>query len=249
MSAGSGEPRPAATFDDALAAAEGVEGWLSDGQARVLWERARAVPPGGLVVEIGSFRGRSAIVMARALADGARLVAIDPHAGGDRGPRQIRGSAEEGEADHAAFHANLARTVVAGRVRHVRRPSLEALAEVGGEVDLLYVDGAHRLGPARADLVRWGARLRPGGTLLVHDAFSSVGVTLALLSSLVFGGRFVYAGRERSLAEYRRVGAALSPAERARNAARQLVQLPWFARNLALKAGLVARLRSGDWPY
>jgi predicted O-methyltransferase YrrM len=247
-----------ATFEEALAAARGVEGWLSDDQARVLWERAGAVPAGGRIVEIGSFRGRSAIVLARGAAAGVSLVAIDPHAGNDRGPRQIRGTSEEGEADNRAFHENLERAGVAGAVRHVRRGSLEALDDVDGAVDLLYVDGAHRFGPARDDLVRWGARVRAGGTLLVHDAFSSIGVTAALLTAIAFGGDFAYVGRSRSLAEYRRVEAPLPIGVRVRSAARQLAQLPWFARNVLVKLALVLRARplarllghrSGEWPY
>jgi len=245
-------------FAETLDAIAGVEGWLSDDQARVLWERAQSVPPGGRIVEIGSYRGRSAIVLARAAAGAAEVVAIDPHAGDDRGPQQIRGTAEEGAADHAAFRANLERTGVDGAVRHVRRASSEALDHVDDEVDLLYVDGAHRLGPARDDLVRWGARVRPGGTLLVHDAFSSIGVTLALVATLFAGRDFAYAGRTRSLAEYRRVAAPLRGPERVCNAARQAAQLPWFARNVLVKVALVARLwplarllghRSRDWPY
>jgi hypothetical protein len=244
------------SFDEALAAVEGVEGWLSDGQARRLWDCAVAVPAGGRVVEIGSFRGRSAIVMARA---GAEVVAIDPHAGNDRGPQEIHGSPDVGQTDHQAFLANLERAGVAQSVRHVRAPSQDALGAVEGPIDLLYVDGAHRYGPARDDIARWGARVRPGGRMLVHDSFSSIGVTLALLRLMLVGGSFVYAGRERSLAEYRRVGTPLSLAERLANAARQLVELPWFARNVLIKVAIVLRapaaiLRllghsSRDWPY
>ena len=36
---------------------------------------------------------------------------------------------------------------------------------------------------------------------------------------------------------------------RVRNALRQLAQLGWFARNVAIKALIVLRLRRGDWPY
>jgi predicted O-methyltransferase YrrM len=235
-----------------------VEGWLSDDQARVLWERARSVPPDGRIVEIGSYRGRSAIVMARAAAGAASVIAIDPHAGDDRGPQQIRGTAAEGDADNAAFNANLERAAVADAVRHVRSPSGDALGHVDGAIDLLYVDGAHRLGPARDDIVRWGERVRPGGTLLIHDAFSSIGVTLALASTLFAGRDFAYAGRTRSLAEYRRVATPLRAAERARNAARQAAELPWFARNVLVKVALVLHARplaralghrSADWPY
>jgi hypothetical protein len=245
------------SFETALAATEGVEGWLSEGQARRLFERAAAVPPEGRIVEIGSYRGRSAIVLANA-ASGAEVVAIDPHAGNDRGPQEIHGSASEGEADNRAFRENLERAGVAGAVRHVRLPSQDALGSVEGPIDLLYVDGAHRLGPATDDIRRWGARVRPGGTMLVHDSFSSIGVTLALLRLLALGGEFLYVGRERSLAEYRRVATPLSPAERLRNAARQLAQLPWFARNVLIKVAIVLRARpllrllghdSLDWPY
>ena len=105
---------------------------------------------------------------------------------------------------------------MADAVRHVRLPSQDALGSVEGAVDLLYVDGAHRVKPASEDIARWGARVRPGGSMLVHDSFSSIGVTLALLRLLAFGGDFVYVGRERSLAEYRRVGIPLSAAERER---------------------------------
>ena len=43
------------------------------------------------------------------------------------------------------------------------RPSADAHDEVAGQIALLYVDGAHRFGPAREDIARWGARVRPGG--------------------------------------------------------------------------------------
>jgi hypothetical protein len=236
-----------ASFEDAFAAARPVEGWLTEAQARRLWDSARLVPERGLVVEIGSFRGRSAIVLASALADRARLVAIDPHAGGDRGPQEIEAETARGEADHRAFEANLRAARVAERVEHVRLMSSDAHGSVDAGVDLLYVDGAHRLGPARDDIVRWGGRVRDGGTMLVHDSFSSIGVTLATLASVTFGGDWRYAGRTRSLAEYRRE--RLSGARRAANTLRQLAQLPWFAWNVAIKVLIAAHVLRRDWPY
>jgi predicted O-methyltransferase YrrM len=243
-------------FGRALAAVADVEGWLTPEQARRLWDRARELPPDGRGVEIGSFHGRSAIVLAMAAPDGAEIVAIDPHAGNDRGPQQIEGTPGEGEADNAAFRQNLERAGVAGRVRHVRLASQAALGGVTGDIDLLYVDGAHRYRPARDDLARWGERVRPGGRMLVHDAFSSVGVTLAIARLLLGAREFRYLGRTGSLAEYRRE--RLTGRARAPNALRQLAELPWFARNVAIKVLLLLRLRrltrllghrSGDWPY
>jgi len=245
-----------APFEDALARVEGVEGWMTDGQARRLWDRATALHSGTQLVEIGSYRGRSTIVLACAAPEGARVVAIDPHAGNDRGPQQVHGTDAEGESDHQAFVANLAQAGVAERVRHVRRPSTDALDLVEGKIDLLYVDGAHRYRMVRDDLRLWTDRIADGGTLLIHDAFASIGVTAAQVRCLFLNRRFRYVGRERSLAEYRR--ADLGPRARARNALRQAAELPWFGRNVALKIAITARLRplrrlldarAEGWPY
>jgi predicted O-methyltransferase YrrM len=243
-------------LDAVLARLRDVQGWMTDAQAARLYAAAGRVPAGGRIVEIGSYHGRSTTVLASNAPEGAEVVAIDPHAGNDRGPQQWEGTAAEGEADHAAFLATLAANGVQDRVRHVRRPSQEALCDVPGPIDVLYVDGAHRYAPASADIARWGARVVPGGTLLIHDAFSSVGVTLAILRLLAPGSRFRYAGRSGSLAEYRRQD--LAAAARIHNAAAQLGALPWFARNLLVKAAIVCRVpavaralghRSGPWPY
>ena len=244
-----------AHWERARAAIDPVPGWLTPAQARRLWDAARSLRAPAQIVEIGSFRGRSTIVLALATADGVPVVAIDPHLGGDRGPREYGNRPQLGDADHEAFRANLQRAGVADRVRHVRRFSQEALDDVDGEVALLYVDGAHRFVPARADLRRWGARVPVGGRLLVHDSFSSVGVTLALAAEVIGRAGWRYRGRSGSLAEYERV-AVLPRGARAAELARGLAQLPWFARNLAIKLLLVARLpavarRLGSevWPY
>jgi methyltransferase family protein len=244
-------------WENARAAIEPVPGWLTVAQARRLWDAARSLPAPARIVEIGSFRGRSTIVLALGAGDGIEVVAIDPHLGGDRGPQEIEAQPDLGEADHEAFAANLRCAGVADRVRHVRQFSQQALDAVDGQIGLLYVDGAHRFAPARADLRRWGARVPVGGRLLVHDAFSSVGVTLALGAEVIGRAGWRYRGRSGSLAEYERVAAGPVPG-RVLEIARALAELPWFVRNLAIKVLLVARLpgvarllghRSGVWPY
>jgi hypothetical protein len=241
-------------WEEALSAVRGVDGWMTDAQLRRLWDAAAAAPGDATIVEIGSFHGRSAIVLALGAGEHARVWAIDPHAGSDRGPGEIRGALDTGERDKVTFHANLAAAAVADRVEHVRRFSDMAHGDVASAIDLLHVDGAHRYAPARNDIAGWGARVRPGGRMLIHDSFSAIGVTGAQLRLLVCSSRWRYLGRDGSLADYRRED--LRGLTRVCNALRQLGQLPWFARNVAVKVLLTLRLRraarllgADGWPY
>ena len=245
------------SLDELLTVTQTVEGWLSKDQAARLYAAARATSQGKQIVEIGSFRGRSTIVLAGAAPDGVEVVAIDPHAGNDRGPREISGFVDEAIDDHDAFNENLVAAGVADRVRHVREFSHWAHDDVSGTIAVLYIDGAHRYAPAQSDIRNWGARVEAGGTMLIHDSFSSVGVTMAIARELILGRRYRYVGRSRSLAEYR-ADLGEDRRSRAANALRQVVQLPWFTKNLALKlvlklrlGGLIKRVigRVPEWPY
>ena len=245
------------SFDETLQAVRGVDGWMSPDQAERLYRAAAGTRAGETIVEIGSFRGRSTIVLASAAPDGVEIVAIDPHAGNDRGPQELDGFQAAAATDHDVFNANVATAGVADRIRHVRSFSDAAHGDVPGDVAVLYVDGAHRYAPARTDIRDWGKRVSPGGTLLIHDSFSSVGVTLAIARELIFGSRWRYVGRARSLTEYR-ADLDGTLASRLGNAGRQLLQMPWFAKNLLIKVLLSLKLgcvlkkftgRDPEWPY
>ncbi|MEO7397237.1 MAG: class I SAM-dependent methyltransferase, partial [Ilumatobacteraceae bacterium] len=192
-----------------------------------------------------------------AASPGVSIVAIDPHAGNDRGPQQIDGFADEAATDNEVFMANLAAAGVADRVRHIRSMSDAAHQDVDGDIAVLYIDGAHRYRPARTDIAEWGARVRPGGTMLIHDSFSSIGVTAAIARELIGGRRFRYVRRSRSLTVYR-ADLDGSPRDRFVNALRQVAQMPWFVKNLALKVLLTLKVakvleqfgrRAPEWPY
>lgn len=230
----------ATTFDEVQAVVADVEGWMTPAQAKRLWTCGRTVRPGRKVVEIGSFRGRSMIVLASAAAEGVELYAIDPHAGNDRGPHEFEGFEEQAADDHQVFVANLEAAGVRERVTHIRKFSHDALGDVDGEIDLLYIDGAHRFKPALDDIRRWSARVTPGGDLLIHDSFSSVGVTGAIAVSLLTSSGWRYLGRSDSMTHYRKEH--LGAGERVRNVGKQLASLPYFVRNLIIKALILAKL-------
>jgi predicted O-methyltransferase YrrM len=214
-------------FDDAWSVASSIEGWLTREQALVLFEQVRSLGDGCTAVEIGSHQGRSTVVLASGLPPGGRLVTVDPF-----DPDWRYG----GLSTQTLLVTHLESAGVGDRVDVAATTSREARASYDGPVDLLYVDGKHDFWTVRDDL-RWADRVAEGGVVLVHDAFSSVGVTTALLRTLPVARRLAYAGRTGSLArlDVRRPGAA--------DRLRPLRELPWWARNLVIKLLLRARLR------
>jgi predicted O-methyltransferase YrrM len=251
-----GTPDPTGrSFDQVYRSVADVSGWMSRAQACRLWDRSRELRPTASIVEIGSFHGRSAIMLASAAPADASITTIDPHGGNDRGPHEFEGFEAEAEADHRTFLANLERAGVRDRVDHLRMYSHDAEPLVPDGIDLLYIDGAHRYAPALDDIRRWSPKVAIRGRLLIHDSFSAWGLTWAEVRTLFWSRRFRYVGRSGSMTEYERVD--LTPADRAANLFRQLLELPYFARNLAIKVlikvglGSATRVLGGDgtWPY
>lgn len=242
-------------FSHVFASLAEVNGWMTHDQAQRLWNRSSELTSGATVVEIGSFQGRSMCVLASAAAPGVTLYAIDPHGGNDRGPQEIEGFAEEAESDHQLFLRNLETAGVRDRVTYLRKFANDALTDVPQNIDLLYVDGAHRFAPASQDIRQWGSKVKDGGRLLVHDSFSSIGVTMALVVLTFWSRDWTYEGRSQSMAQFRK--GRTTPAQRLRSFLSQTAQLPYFALNLVYKVLLAARLKplakalgsTGEWPY
>ncbi len=210
-------------FADAYARAHDVPGWLTESQAQVLYDVAQR---SSRVLEIGSHHGRSTIVLAAA---GAHVVAVDPF------PSNWRYGASDTEQ---RFRHNLELAGVSDRVDLRVAPSTSVRESWSDPLDAVYIDGKHDYWSVSDDL-RWSDHLAPGGVLLVHDAFSSLGVTVALLRRLLSRRPgLVYTGRVGSLATL--VPAAPTFADRLK----VLRELPWFARNLVVK--VLLRLRLGQ---
>jgi hypothetical protein len=211
-------------FERVFRLVEPLPGWLTRDQARVLWDEATGIPRDGRIVEIGSHCGRSTVVLASACPAG--LTAVDP----------FEADWKYGGPDTKAhFEANLAAAGVADKVRLEQTTSTKLRPNWPHPIDLLYIDGKHDYWTVSDDL-RWASHLTPGGRVLIHDSFSSVGVTLALLRHVLPGHRLRYLDRTGSLARFE--VAQPSRADRLRIVA----ELPWWVRNVAIKILLRLRL-------
>lgn len=205
-------------FATVFAAAENLGGWLTRSQAESLWREARRVPAAGRIVEIGSHQGRSTTVLALSSST-AQVVAIDPF---------VDGALFGGIATKDRFLANINTAGVSERVELLESRSTDLRANWTGRIDLLYIDGKHDYWTCSDDL-RWAVHLPAGGVMLVHDAFSSIGVTLALIRHLLFGKRLRYLDRRGSLARFEVGHPSL------RDRLRMVSQLGWWVRNIGIK--------------
>jgi SAM-dependent methyltransferase len=157
MAAGAGliaPPRPSfhegtPTFNSDL-----PEGWLTEAEAAILQELAA----GKVVLEIGSWLGRSTVALARVAE---HVVAVDHH----------RGSPEHGPNVDTlpGFLANLDRHGVRAKVSVCVMNSTSLALFKSSSFDLIFVDGAHDFGSVMRD-GKAAVRLRKeGASIVFHD--------------------------------------------------------------------------------
>jgi predicted O-methyltransferase YrrM len=119
-----------------------------------------------VIVEIGSYRGRSTCILALGSEGVGGIVhAIDPHidSSGHAEGTYIAG-------DHEQLLENARRFGVSDRIRPVVLRSDEARRGWDGtQIDLLWIDGDHSYEAVSADLGDWSGLVRPGGIICGHD--------------------------------------------------------------------------------
>lgn len=210
-------------------AADKISGWLKEGQGRLLWDEASSLPPGSKVLEIGSHRGRSTIILGNAVrALAGTVIAVDPF---------VEGRLFGGLSTREKFAHNITAAALDDVVELVQCYSTEIRPEWSRPFDLLHIDGKHDYWTVSNDLL-FREHLPPGGAILVHDSFSSIGVTLGILRHVLFSSDMAYERRSDSMALFRKRRPT------ARDRLRILREMPWWIRNVFVKVLLRLRLRS-----
>ncbi len=142
-----------------------LDGKLSDEEAVLLYELATRVRE-GVIVEVGSYRGKSTIALALGsiAGAGAAVYAIEPHEsftgplGGEFGPQ-----------DRVVFFRQVLEAECAETVRLVNLSSEVLAPGWKTPVGLLWIDGDHGLEGTRRDAECWLPHLLPGSLVAFHD--------------------------------------------------------------------------------
>ncbi len=167
-----------------LALHDDLEGLIFVEESAWLYRAARGQRR---IVEIGSYRGKSCVLLALGSADvGGHVIAIDPH-------RNL-GSHDRiayGPDDHEAFLDATRRYGVADRLTKQTMTSREGREVYDGEpIDLLWIDGDHSYEGVKYDLSAWKGLVRAGGIVAVHDYSHHETVRRAWNEEITPDGRF-----------------------------------------------------------
>jgi MMP 1-O-methyltransferase len=161
---------------EALHASDRAKGWLSAGEQSLLYELARGVAPGGTIVELGSWNGRSTIMLAAGSLSGptAKVHAVDLFANVGE-TRDAYAPHLEGDDPNywPLFERNIREAGVESIVVPLRGSTLDVAREWSGPpIDLLFIDANHSYEAVRADFLEWGRHCRPGAFCAFHDYFN-----------------------------------------------------------------------------
>lgn len=157
---------------------ESVKGFLDPLEGAALFAAAEAMAPHGLCVEIGSYCGKSTIIIGAACQKaGGTLLAIDHHRGSEEnqpGEEYFDPDLDDGEGGMSTlsqFRANIRRAGLEDTVIPALSPSQVVARLPMAAPAFVFIDGGHSMPAALADWQNWGARVMKGGLLAIHDVF------------------------------------------------------------------------------
>jgi predicted O-methyltransferase YrrM len=159
-----------AVLDAAWAAARNVPGYLMENEARLLGTIAACVPTSGAIVEIGSFKGKSTVMLAKVAAHYGfdPIVAIDPH----NSPELLDHQADPAASSYQDFLNNIEAAGVANQVEPHRAYSKDVSSSWNRPIRFLWIDGDHTYQGAKTDFDGFFRFVNPLGVVAFHDTLN-----------------------------------------------------------------------------
>jgi predicted O-methyltransferase YrrM len=156
-----------------------IPSWLGRAEALALAASCFSLSRDAVVVEIGSFLGKSAIMLAgaRKQAGSGTVHCVDPFdASGDAFSVPVYREIAVGDARslRERFEANIARAGLTGWVEAHEGTAASVAAGWTAPIDMLFVDGDQSPDGARLAYDSWSPFLKAGGLIALHNSVERV---------------------------------------------------------------------------
>jgi len=188
-------------LDEAWHAARNVPGFLTEHEARFLGMMAACAPCAGVIVEIGSFKGKSTVMLGK-LAQRygiGPVVAIDPHT--FHNPELSEHRSTPGATSYDAFLKNIENAGLSECIEVHRAFSANVAANWNRPIRFLWIDGDHGYPGAKSDFDGFMPYLVPNGFVALHDALHAFsGPIRVFVEDMLRSDRFGAAGFVNSIA-------------------------------------------------
>ena len=156
-------------FNEAWPKMEKIPGWMSEPDMRFLFNTAKLAKPTGVIVEIGSFKGRSTVSLALGSMSGTKcpIYAVD---------KFEEFTTKQHRTLYPHFYDDFMRNVTNAGVRNIVQPikmkSEEAAANWDLPISFLFIDGDHAYESVSQDFSLWAKHVIIGGVVAFHDTRS-----------------------------------------------------------------------------
>ncbi|MBZ0246870.1 MAG: class I SAM-dependent methyltransferase [Cyclobacteriaceae bacterium] len=151
------------TFKKHFKKIDKVEGFLkSPQQERWFYRTAKQSADNSVIVEIGSFKGRSTVSFGfGCLGTSKHIYAIDLF----EGENHFYGNGDFLKI----FKDNISSCGLSSYVTPIKMHSLEAVKQWRLPIDVLFIDGSHEYEDVKADFLAFYPFVKPGGIVAFHD--------------------------------------------------------------------------------
>lgn len=166
------------TVSSNISRARHIRGWMSDDELRWL---AVITSLSSLVIEIGTYAGRSARAIGDNLPVNGKLICIDPFI--PYTSEDLMPTPEVGNLIKQECIDNLSDLIESGRVSLLTTSSQDpfTLGSIPSKsADLVFIDGDHSYLSVLSDIDLWAPKVKDGGLLAGHDYGAHMGVSQAV---------------------------------------------------------------------
>ncbi len=156
-----------------------IKGFMEDEEAKRLFDISQEASAMGPLLEIGSYCGRSAVIIGSACRDNKGILySIDHHTGSEeQQPGEeyfdpdLYDGATSGVNTFPLFRQTLKRSGLEDTVVPIVSASTTAGRMWSTPLAMVFIDGGHSFDAAHGDFLTWAPHLMTGGFLVIHDIF------------------------------------------------------------------------------